>query len=48
MRPENGSLMVLKTNSESGSESLTLRVAGSPLLAVAAAFTVPRSTAVGM
>ena len=39
--------MVLKTNSDSGSESLTLRVAGSPLLAVAAAFTGPRSTAVG-
>ncbi len=40
MRPENGSLMVLNTNSESGSESLILRIAGSPLLAVAAAFTV--------
>src|SRR5208337_974842 len=29
MRPENGSLMVLKTKSDNGSESLTLRVAGS-------------------
>ncbi len=39
MRPEKGSLMVLKRKSESGSESATFRVAGSPLFAVGAAFT---------
>jgi len=33
IRPAKGSLMVLKTKMESGSESLTLRVAGSPLWA---------------
>ncbi len=38
IRPENGSLMVLNTNSESGSVSLTLRIAGSPLLAVGSGF----------
>ncbi len=48
MRPAKGSLMVLKTKSESGSVSLILRVGGLAVVGEERRLTVPRSTAVGM